>query len=210
MAVLSDAGVERIVKAVGSRFSPTDLDRAHLRDALNHCFARYLVDRDRRSKKATDSRSQDARKIAEHAGELCRLLGPDQGTVLILDLLRIYESDELYAGSPEFPAPLDIDSPDAPDLSTMLVGLKALRVCAERVVAMDSEDGDSALFALVTRGLPEVYKKHFRQEKAGRSRSGGGAYGPFIRFASQFGGEVEVEIKPETVSRYLSKSRAMG
>ena len=206
--MLSDAAVVRIVDCVGDQIVPADLDHAHLRDSLNQAFARYCIDRDRHSSAATGNRSRDAKKIAKHAGELCCLLGQEQGALLMVELLRVYESDECYAGSPEFPAPLDIDSPDAPDPAILIAGLKALKVAAERVAAMDHEKGDSARRALVPR-LAEIYEMHF-DRKAGSSRSGAEAYGPFIRFATHFGDETQIKLKPETISRYLSTSRTMG
>lgn len=209
MMPLSDEVVDRIIEAVGRQHVPDSLDPAHLRDVLDQSFFRYQIRVGRTTKATARKRIEKAKKIAEHADKLITLIEADGDDLLPLDLTRIYESDELYAGALDVPPPLHIDAPDAPALRELTAGLRAVRAAAGQIVADGiPEREESARKTLVARDLADVYEKHFKRP-AGRSRryDGGPAGGPYVRFVEAVVTEFDIPIANETISDYLKQGR---
>ena len=192
--MLDAQGIARILNAVGSDFTPANLDKAALRQSLQWSATWHrTIGQLRPSKRAKLQRQIWEIKTA--AKRLTFMLSDD---------------DTWRAISAELP--LNRDCPRAT--------LKDLFEAVDRVLRPQDVGAEtkylfgarSPLEWLVGKYLPRVFKRHF-ERSPGISRQVGAPSGPYIRFAAQVLAELEIKYRGrpyrlETIAKAFSDARS--
>ncbi len=205
-----DAAVARIVKSVGKKHTPSDLDCDRLRAALQQSLARHVGDQPRQKKKIKGHR-KEAKAIAYHADMLVRLLNQAPA---VTDMVTRYRH---------------IDAPSPPLIDNLVKDLRVLTVVAENAAveirplddsarkrwerrwevvaenaAAEPQPLDDSAKKRWVRDLGKVFCKYFKRKPGASISASGKATGPFVRFVVATAEEAGVEkMAPATVADYI-------
>jgi hypothetical protein len=225
---LDEAGVSRIVAAVGRGRAPKNIDRNELRQNIAAAWNYYQELREE-SGRARTQRSKQAAKIADLAGDLLKLL-EDPKHVKLIDRLSFgfpicegvpvldAEWEAGPGGRPMYRADDPLRRHLEPSFDGLKDGLKKLRYVAEQTGRARPRKSPprgslevTPLTWLIGKELMDVYELSF-QRRAGRSRrpdAGGKPYGPFLRFVAAVMREFDEAVSDHTIEGAIRAVRAL-
>ncbi len=226
---LSAAGVDRIIAAVegtGRVRAPRELDREKLRKALSRCW--YHHAENRFFKATRDEAEADRRRIDDIVKTLERLLQlldashePDTSHVICW---------LAWNGDSEVPRVVHIENlegfkhlfgwthfffkhapPESVEklawLASNVESLQRLKVAAtlsshemQKIAEITSK---VSLKDILASSFPEIYLEYFEREPGSGRLKDGCANSPYIRFALAVGEAFGVDLKAETIIKYL-------
>jgi hypothetical protein len=206
--LVTDWQIQRILRAVGTRYVPPDLDRERLAADLSRAVFGYEVRRLFQHPPTEQAVRERLKRLAEAVDGLDKEL-PTRRNRLHWELLNILDNEEgaSHGSLAKFYAHLH--------WLKMLVA--RVRTRDKAVITPLSKEPWGAEYWLFGEELPTIFARHFGR-KAGRSRPrpGKAATGPYIRFALAVADLLGVRKSTgqpygaETIVKALQKYRKLG